>query len=124
MAIGRGALGLSGHGQQLKLSAKSSSCRLTAGLSEEEGQNRIGHSQGVAESEAHCINTDANHTSRKFSKKISARYFLTLMLTKEYVFVFTSFLLLHKFKNEDDLTSAWFLHIMHLVEPNQMLLDF
>ena len=31
--------------------------------------------KGVAESEAHCINTDANHTSSKLSTKNSGRYF-------------------------------------------------
>ena len=81
-------------------------------------------SKGVAGCEVHCINTDANLTSRKFSQFFCRQLFFILMLTKEYVFVFTNFLILYKFKNEDDLNSAWHLHILHLVEPNQILLYF
>ena len=42
-------------------------------------------------------------------KKKCGRY-LFLMLTKEYVFVLRNFLLLHKLKKEDDLTSASYLN--------------
>ena len=82
-------------------------------------------SQGVAESEAHCINTDANHTSSKFSQFFYLADIFHFYANKRIFFlVFTSFLPLHKFNNEDNPNSPWYLHILHLIEPNQMLLDF
>ena len=54
--------------------------------------------KGVAESEAHCINADANHTLSKFSQLFFRQIFFILMLTKKYIFVFKNFLLLHKLK--------------------------
>ena len=41
--------------------------------------------RGGGESEAHRINTDANHTCTKFSQSLFGQIFFVLMLTKEYV---------------------------------------
>ena len=53
-------------------------------------------------------NTDAKHTCGH-SFDFFWQIFFFWMLTKEYVFVYSNIVILHKFKNEDDLTSDSFL---------------
>ena len=70
--------------------------------------------QGVAESEAHCINADANHTWSKFSKfffladifHFDANERIYFFLSRISYFYINS-------KNEDDLTSASYFHMLH-----------
>ena len=51
--------------------------------------------KGSADHAVLCANTDANHTSTTFSEFFFLQIFFILMLTKEYVFVFVNFQLLH-----------------------------
>ena len=85
-------------------------------------------SEGGAESKAHCINTDANHTGIKCNQLFFWQIFFILMVTIEYAFVFKDFLLLHKLKKGRQPHLCQLLTytspISTLLETNQMLLDF
>ena len=61
-------------------------------------------------------NSDANHTCTTILGNFFLQIFFFWMLTKEYIFVLRNFLLIHKIKKEDDLTSASYLHMLDLCQ--------
>ena len=73
-------------------------------------------SKGTADHPQFCAYTDGNHTCTQFSQLFFGRNLFFCMLTKEYVFVFENFQLLHELRNKDNLSSASYLLVLHLYE--------